>query len=239
MRNLKSKLRQSRGASIIIAMVFMLMCVFVGGSVLTAATANASRVRHLAKTQEFLNQKSAAMILCDELRVPEDAQLKLIIRKTGNKDLRFSPSINKDNMTPMQKVVYEAAVQRYLVKNGLSSPNAVFDSSFHRTSLNQFWVKAPGSNWGATRTQPIKITGPSVDGEAVEISADFLCDEDYNFTLHFGDPSFMEVSMKAYEAQSEVKTEVPTPDGEGFITQTTTVTVVYWTDPVIVKGDAE
>ena len=69
MKSSIKKLRQSKGASLIIALVFMLFCIFVGGSVLASAAANSARLkRTIADDQDYLNVRSAAVLLADEMR---------------------------------------------------------------------------------------------------------------------------------------------------------------------------
>ena len=78
MNRIKKKLRSERGASLIMAIVFMMLCAFVGGSVLAAATANAGQLKALTTDQQaFLDQRSVLKILLDELGDPDD--LKLIV----------------------------------------------------------------------------------------------------------------------------------------------------------------
>lgn len=44
MQSLKEKLHSAKGSSLLIVMVYFLLCLFVGGVVLTAATANGGRL---------------------------------------------------------------------------------------------------------------------------------------------------------------------------------------------------
>ena len=44
MKRIKTKLHDRSGASIIIALVYLLICAFVGGTVLAAATANSGHI---------------------------------------------------------------------------------------------------------------------------------------------------------------------------------------------------
>ena len=68
MRALRQKLNSQRGASILIAMVFFLLCLTVGAVVLTAATANAGRLAsRRQEEQNYLTVSSAARLLRDEL----------------------------------------------------------------------------------------------------------------------------------------------------------------------------
>ena len=78
MKQIAGKLRSNSGASMVIALVFMMFCLFVGGSVLAAATANGSRVEHLSDQQDYLDQRSAAMLIADELRA-NNANNQLIV----------------------------------------------------------------------------------------------------------------------------------------------------------------
>lgn len=79
MKHIKKKLRSRLGASLILAMVFMLFCSFVGGSVLASATANAQRVAQLAEQQDFLLERSAALLASDQLQLEEGKFLRLSI----------------------------------------------------------------------------------------------------------------------------------------------------------------
>lgn len=68
MTRIKQKLFSRRGSSMILALVFLLFCTFVGGSVLAIATANSARIKHLtAEEQQFLNQRSAVRVMQDAL----------------------------------------------------------------------------------------------------------------------------------------------------------------------------
>ena len=138
MRRQKSNLKNSRGASIIIAMVFMLFCVFVGGSVLTAATVNAYRVKNLSKQQQKLNEESAVLFLADSIRKGDD-QLQLTI---SQREVRKQPvhidadgtvtetapkldperiiDINvsgNNELTVPQRILLESAIRKHLIGN--------------------------------------------------------------------------------------------------------------------------
>lgn len=77
MNQFRDKLRSRAGASMMLALVFMLFCAFVGGSVLASATANAQRVGDLQEQQEFLLERSAALLLSDQLQLDSDQHLRL------------------------------------------------------------------------------------------------------------------------------------------------------------------
>lgn len=138
MKNLKRKLCSRRGVSMILAMVFMLFCAFVGGSVLASATANAYRVAQLAEEQDYLLERSAALLLSDQMKLNEGEYLRLRIvdeeRSTQNVRILDGGGIKKEGspiigrvitcdletnaaLTDLQRVMVETAVQRYLYNN--------------------------------------------------------------------------------------------------------------------------
>lgn len=65
---ISAKLRQKCGSSMILVLVFLLFCTFVGGSVLAVASANSARVKHLSEEQQqFLSQRSAVLLMKDAM----------------------------------------------------------------------------------------------------------------------------------------------------------------------------
>ena len=68
MESAAKKLKNSRGASIILALVFLLVCVMVGSSVLMAASSNAGRSRSNRQEQQlYLFLSSALQLVEDDL----------------------------------------------------------------------------------------------------------------------------------------------------------------------------
>ena len=66
--SIRKKLNSTQGASMIIALIFFLLTIGVGGMLLTAATTNAGRLSHLAEEQQaYLTTSSAARLLRDQL----------------------------------------------------------------------------------------------------------------------------------------------------------------------------
>lgn len=141
MRNIKRKLRSRVGASMILALVFLMFCSFVGSSVLVSATANAARLAHHREQQDFLNQRSAALLLSDELQMEEGQQLRLYImdsvklyqemkpnattgagsggydptgREGEERVITFQLITNDTDITEMQRLMLETTIWRYL-----------------------------------------------------------------------------------------------------------------------------
>ena len=133
---IKEKLRSSKGASLIIALVFMLFCAMIGSAVLAAATANGGRIAALkSDQQEYLNQRSAATLLSDELQINRP---KLTVEKkevvkttytvsdggvltptgsTTTKTIDFK--VNGNVTTQLQRILFESAILRYLQANDM------------------------------------------------------------------------------------------------------------------------
>lgn len=66
------KLRSQRGASMLLALLFLLICSMVAASILMAAAANAGKYRsNLEEHQTYLALSSAVSMLCDELNEAE------------------------------------------------------------------------------------------------------------------------------------------------------------------------
>lgn len=72
MKGLRNKLKDQGGASILLALLFFLLCSMVGASVLMAAVSNAGKVRsNREEQQKYLLLSSALRLVCDELTEAE------------------------------------------------------------------------------------------------------------------------------------------------------------------------
>lgn len=68
MHRIRAKLHSSSGASMVFALMFLLLCTTVGAVILTAASANAGRLsRQRAQQQDYLTVSSAAELVRNEL----------------------------------------------------------------------------------------------------------------------------------------------------------------------------
>ena len=72
MRRLGKKLNSQSGASILLALLFLLVCMMVAASVLTAAVSNAGKARSgREEQQKYLTLSSAMTLVCDALNEAE------------------------------------------------------------------------------------------------------------------------------------------------------------------------
>ena len=68
MKDIKKKLNDRQGAAILIALMFMLVCMVTGASVLFASASNAGKARsNKEEQQKYLSVSSALNLICDEL----------------------------------------------------------------------------------------------------------------------------------------------------------------------------
>lgn len=154
MNLIKNKLHSKRGASLMIALVFLIFAVFIGGSVLAAASANGYRIEHLSDQQDYLNQRSAALLLAEEMdidlfsNISLDANFIITTRdpvkmhisgreypdtsrsQTVDYSLVFEAKANGD-MDTMTRVMFETAVLRYLEEN----KNTLMDMDFDQSKI--------------------------------------------------------------------------------------------------------
>ncbi len=172
MSKLQRKLRSRTGASMILALVFLMFCSFVGGSVLVSATANAYRVAHLAEQQDFLNQRSAALLLGDELQLESGQQFRLHVVdaykttkevnivngggvvETGNLTeervitFQLITNVPSNKITGMQRLMLESTVWRYLrekvAEEEKKTTVVISNFPFSEVTVNDFCFKYSG-----------------------------------------------------------------------------------------------
>ncbi len=158
---IKEKLRSSKGASLIIALVFMLFCAMIGSAVLAAATANGGRIAALkSDQQEYLDQRSAATLLADELQINDP---KLVITETTTvtttyrildggglqkestadpvREVKFEVKTKSGVTTKLQQVLFESAILQYMSCNDIDKFSEDIISGF--TDKDGSELKAP------------------------------------------------------------------------------------------------
>lgn len=100
-----TKLQSQKGASLILAAVYFLICAFVGGTVLAAATSGSAHLKdRKADEQTFLIHRSAARVIERELTV-DDGYLQAEIKD----NTAFATELDG-----LKKLVAEAAYIQYL-----------------------------------------------------------------------------------------------------------------------------
>lgn len=226
MRTVNRKLNGDTGASLLLALLFLLLCLTVGAVILTAASANVGRYTHeRTQQQAYLTASSAANLIRQRLS-----------------GLEFSAG--------EQEVTDEGSVADSLLPSHFSSTDAfpgIVNNMARQVFLDQTIYLPPS---GALPVAvPLTITPDEAELEGVY--AQISMDDHYNLTISFSLsgslPCPLVLTLPADvedHTVSEVTTYETTEDVDGVPTQVThsmttatrTVTVT-WSGGIIVKGD--
>lgn len=234
---MKGKLRDESGKSMVLALVFLLVCLFLGSTVLTAATANAGRASHQdQENQCYVSQRSAMLLMADLLKSTPESQLQLTIQ-----DVKVSDGTATERTVTyqihgetgytkslLQKLLYGYAVNRYEAEHGGLGDRRYENFDFTDESNRDF---SPGGWNNAAGTFQIAAALPGVE-ETLEAAYLFSEGYDFQILLENADGAGMHLTMNAYFSTGAPV--VITMDGR---TTTTVTTVIRWDDPVIGKGD--
>ncbi len=246
MTKITQKLKSRRGASLILAMVFMLLCLFVGGSVLAAATANGGRVADLNNSQQtYLSQRSAALLMADMLE-GDNAPFQLTI-KTVSTDAATTVTYSlpelpaSETYSTLQRILVENAIQKYRFGRGSATgttenmENFSFGEEPYQNNTAHLY---PAADYTGT----FQITMADDENSVTEtLTATFvspapetnvaLKSKHFDMTFYFGTDSLISLYVKA-----SFKDGLPITVTQDGTTTTTTTTVIRWDDPVIEKG---
>lgn len=108
MRELRKKLHSQSGASILLALLFLLACMMVGASVLTAAASNAGKIQSSYEEQQrYLALSSALRLVIDQLE-----EAKYYGRYTVDKWTEHETIEDKDGNTTVIDKPYYKIMQR-------------------------------------------------------------------------------------------------------------------------------
>lgn len=234
MKSIRKRLQSRTGASIIIAMAFFLIAFFVGSTVLAAATANGGRLKDMkAHRQEFLKERSAALLLKEQLQ--SAPQLTITNTETTVTDYTTQPT--QVNVTTsveingtydagcndLQKVMYQAVMNQSVkeYKKNLGGAESMMT------------VKLQGIDSSTDAMYPekgkiaVNVNGEPIDGE-YSCSVNEKNGKVIAFQVKFSQVTLW-VSVNATTG-SKVLTS------EGNTRHTAQEVNFYWSEPVIVKG---
>ena len=233
MVSIKKKLQSSRGASMIMAMVFLLVCMLIGGSVLAMATANGSRIENMAEDQqEYYSQRSAMLLLSDILTGEDGQELQVLVTDVtvtrNGADPERTISISSPNLPDpvpcLQRILLENVVASYLQE---VVPLTYSDLNWI-ASENPTLAPAAGTVYMACTADidnhlavSYKIHTPDTEGS-----------QDYSLELDFGENRSHFVMTMAGTVNTGDPSTVAVDDME----TTTTTTVIRWSLPDIQKG---
>ena len=222
MFKIMQKLRSRSGASMLLAMVFMMFCTFVGGTVLAAATANGNRVaQQIHDQQSYLNQRSALLVIADQLKGNSENGLQMTISVDHSK-----ATVKQEDGT-LKEIESESTPSiKYNVAVPTSFQTMLYDLVKSQKGYN------PAMPLSESEPATITITDPGSN----ELIANYSMDNNYNFTVSF-EQGGMSLYLEASVGNTETQRQVLNADGrvQTIITKTT---VIHWDDPVIKKGGA-
>lgn len=224
------RLRSNSGASMILAMVFMLVCMFIGGSVLAAASANGYRVAHLSDQQQYLDERSAALLTAEELRanlgaagthmliindvtytvqevtVGNGGVITPVGTPTTSRSITFEAPRNI-LMTPFQRLMYETAVWRYIQQNSIDLATVRIEFKNFEFSYENTEDKITNISefWSDAADGTLNVSGVKTGGAGfTNFSAAYECmggERLYDFVFDFGD--FSQLSVACYASLGE------------------------------------
>lgn len=252
MQSLKEKLHSAKGSSLLIVMVYFLLCLFVGGVVLTAATANGGRLAAMkADHQANYAQRSAAMVVQDELK---DKKTSLVIKKittttrvtTANGTTTVSETVTyalkisgQDGTSMLQNIIQQAAAKVYLEK-GARSTTPTFDKLMHAETP----ITTQDMLYDDTGVIVFTVGGMELTGK---YSCNHVSDKQFGtFVIQFSGPGegddcqvslVIPASVDTRNESVGVTTSVDSDHNTRTdIREQIERTTVTWSDPVIRKG---
>lgn len=256
MHSCKHKLRSQAGSSILLAMMFMLIITFVGGSVLVSATSNAGRLNRMReRRQQYLSQRSAAILLKEQLSFQTGAnrltiethQTKTTVTDntnsltTVNVEVDQSPKVTPPDVTKcsdLHPLMFQVAVRKYTEVLELNSAGA------------QLMDPAPETDWFGSPSIPKTPVRGDISVEVVKagnvsetVTGSYTCEFVNNgrtmlFRVSFGQISVV-VRGDIRTTQIPVTPEI-TVEGNTRteIQRSGESAVITWQTPTIVKGGA-
>lgn len=92
MGTIRKKLNSENGATLVMAMVYMLLCIVIGSMILSSGSTAMGQVHHLrGEEQSYLNVLSAAELIKDELQATFFVEEHIIITHTESCDTTDAP----------------------------------------------------------------------------------------------------------------------------------------------------
>ena len=204
MKHLTRKLHSNRGSSMILALVFLMFCIFVGGSVLAVATANSARIQHQTESeQQFLRQRSAVRLMQEGMTQGEQPTIRLSVHiittttqkvkilngggleyigtPTSSLHFTFSGPVTNEKKPAAQRLVYESAIYRvldmynYVASDTMAFTNLEFLSLDGRTSEALYYRSSSSNNfWLSGATGNQILISDPVD-PSVNLNAQVIC----------------------------------------------------------------
>ena len=226
MKHLSQKIKSNKGATLLIAIVFMLFCVFIGGSVLAAATANGSRVdQALDDEQSYLSQRSAALIVAEELRSVDPVRLNF-----HSEGQTISFEFPEDSST-LRQLTYLCAAYVYRLNHLDFSAYSLDSIGFDKLININTLVTENGTGCYADFTLNLATAAGPLETR----QARMYCDMSYKISVVFPDEEgarstlHLEMDNSTFISGQEDSND---PSGDFWVQ-------LYWAAPEVVKGGGQ
>ena len=248
MRKVKTKLNSRKGASVIIALVYLLVAVVVGVIVMTAANSGMTRLdRQIENRQAYYSVYSAAKLISEDV---QNAAFEASYSITETETFHEA-TFNTDGSVKT-KAWMETSESKTPASGNLNFPTdwqSIFGST--ENDVKGFYFETVPSD-----LQPASYDGShaSLDEKSYElvfpasentdaVNGVLTLDKDFNVkvVLQTGsdaDSNVANVLTMTFEANVSEDTEVEsTTSGNTSSRTATTTTTISWGDPVIRKGE--
>lgn len=247
MKRILGKLNNTRGASILFALLVFLLCAFAGAAALTAAASNSGRFRHAeSDQQQYLSVASAVKLFRQELSTPKLVFTRDFVETKdwwyveSNGVYTLKEEINYD-LKSTEKTWSDIAEDGFFLEAILES----YCKSFFEAEYvpSDWYVKKGDPMPEAATAKELIITGKDeleekLDKVHVQISLDLNTS---TMTVKFGagdDPNKLayETALlipikSSYHIESSVTNSGDSAGDKGTTTTTTTVTLtIEWSD---------
>lgn len=196
----------------ILALVFLMFCIFVGGSVLAAAASNGYRVEHLSDQQQYLDERSAALLVADELDpAGSDIRFRVTIidvTKTiqpvkmddGGRFPDYGDPTTEHNitvmlpaglkMTAMQRLAAEATVWQYLRAVGANADCVTLSNFVYHNGSSDVAITSMADFWISNISASDEIGGMVAISGSYDDSGDSFASFDAAFLSHDGEDMY-------------------------------------------------
>lgn len=201
-----AKLKSNTGASLLIALIFFLLCAVCGAVVLTAGTASSGRIAGLAESeQDYYSVTSAAQVIKAEL-----------------KELKFQ--VETEETETSAGIVSDIVSARFISGGYL---NGILEEPLSRISKGEITAYSDDS---------LEFTLTPEEEAIGTVKGTLMIDSDYHIELLLMTDSNKYSCKIAADASTDVQTMTDGAGADESTKKTTYITTITWDGPVISKS---
>ena len=249
-KNLKRKLNSNKGASLMTALLFFVMCATIGSIILAAATASTGRLANLVKKdQSYFATKSASDFLRDTL-CPTNSDKRQIVLKIEIQDAEGVSStknvqILTDGGTYVDFADNQEILAQHILYMTLRDNFNIFDVKYMNPTYRKSTVSVINTDPERTKkveyfqTVRLNITVNGDDNEPLNVNGNVYMNKDLDLFVILKPQIESEkdqniLNLWFYSTKKLEEAESITEDGKKNLTYIYTIS---WQNPVASKGD--